>query len=258
MRIRTQLGIRPMAAKTANRYRETLATLFNWATKEKNVRLPGGINPALSVQRYPEPHPRIQFLTFTQIDEQLKALEELPQLQAMVAVYIYAGLRREELLWLTHEDIDWNAEPFGLISIRAKSVAGESWQPKTFGSNRSVPISSVLRPYLDRQRLRSAQSIWLFPNSAGGRYDPDNFSSDLRRANLKAGLAWGCLIFRHTFGTRLAKKGESLFKISVLMGNSPEICRRHYAALSASELTETVEFKPVRDASNARSQSAFA
>lgn len=28
-----------------------------------------------------------------------------------------------------------------------------------------------------------------------------------------------------------AMKGESLYKISALMGNSPEICRRHYAAL---------------------------
>lgn len=26
-------------------------------------------------------------------------------------------------------------------------------------------------------------------------------------------------------------KGESLYKIATIMGNSPEICRRHYAAL---------------------------
>ena len=28
-----------------------------------------------------------------------------------------------------------------------------------------------------------------------------------------------------------AMRGESLHKISELMGNSPEVCRRHYAAL---------------------------
>jgi hypothetical protein len=39
--------------------------------------------------------------------------------------------------------------------------------------------------------------------------------------------------------------GESLYKISELMGNSPEICRRHYAALSAESLVDAVEF-PVR------------
>jgi hypothetical protein len=37
-------------------------------------------------------------------------------------------------------------------------------------------------------------------------------------------------------------KGESLYKISKLMGNSPEICRRHYAALIPELLVDTVEF----------------
>jgi len=37
-------------------------------------------------------------------------------------------------------------------------------------------------------------------------------------------------------------KGESLYKISDLMGNSPEICRRHYAHLMPESLTDCVEF----------------
>jgi hypothetical protein len=39
-----------------------------------------------------------------------------------------------------------------------------------------------------------------------------------------------------------AMKGESLYKISALMGNSPEICRRHYAALVPEAMADTVEF----------------
>lgn len=35
-------------------------------------------------------------------------------------------------------------------------------------------------------------------------------------------------------------KGESLYKIATLMGNSPEICRRHYAGLES--LHTTFEF----------------
>ena len=35
--------------------------------------------------------------------------------------------------------------------------------------------------------------------------------------------------FRHTFGSLLAQDGVSLDKISAWMGNSPVICRRHYA-----------------------------
>ena len=37
-------------------------------------------------------------------------------------------------------------------------------------------------------------------------------------------------------------KGESLYKISTLMGNSPEICRRHYAALLPESLQACVDF----------------
>jgi len=53
---------------------------------------------------------------------------------------------------------------------------------------------------------------WFFPSLKGKHYDPDNFSRDLRKANQKAGLKWTCLDYRHTFGSQLAMKGESLHK----------------------------------------------
>ncbi len=37
--------------------------------------------------------------------------------------------------------------------------------------------------------------------------------------------------------------GVSLYKISTLMGNSPEICRRHYAALIPETMADSVEFE---------------
>ena len=64
----------------------------------------------------------------------------------------------------------------------------------------------------------------------------------MKRIQDKKGLKWTCLDFRHTFGSQLAMKGESLYKISTLMGNSPEICRRHYAALLPEALADCVEF----------------
>ena len=37
-------------------------------------------------------------------------------------------------------------------------------------------------------------------------------------------------------------KGESLYKIATLMGNSPQICMRHYAALIPEAMVDTVDF----------------
>jgi len=236
-----QMKSRGLAPKTANRYREILTRLFNWAMTQHGIRMPNDKNPAAAVERYKEHAPEISFLTLEQIEEQLEALADNVKMQSAVAVLIFAGLRREELVWLTADDLDWKAGTYGLIRVRAKTVGEESWQPKT-KRNRGVPVSSRLRPYLEKLRLKGLPGPWLFPNSEGGRYDPDNFSSDLRTLNAAKRLDWSNLDYRHTFGSQLAMKGESLYKIATLMGNSPEICRRHYAALMPESLIDSVEF----------------
>jgi integrase len=241
--INSHVKSRGLAPKTANRYREIINRIFNWAINEQGIKMPGNINPVSKVARYKEHAPKIRFLTLKQIDEQLEVLKDKPTLQTMVAVYIYAGLRREELLWLQLDDINLKAGTYGMIRIQAKTVDGEFWEPKT-KVNRAVPISSSLRAYLDKYSPRPSHGRWFFPSPKGfKRYDVDNFSRDLREENKKAGLKWTCLDFRHTFGSQLAMKGESLYKISTLMGNSPEICRRHYAALIPETMVNSVEFE---------------
>jgi integrase len=235
-----QVASRGLAPKTANRYREILTRLFNWSMTQNGIRLPGDKNPAARVERYKERAPEIRFLTLKQIDEQLDALAESLQIQTMAAALIYAGIRREELLWLTPDDLDRSAGNHGMLRIRAKTIGGENWQPKT-KKNRAVPVSARLRFFLDKWELKRPKGTWFFPSPDGKRWDTDNFSSDLRAANQKAKLPWGCLDYRHTFGSQLAMKGESLYKISAIMGNSPKICRRHYAALLPEALVDSVE-----------------
>jgi integrase len=240
---------RGLAPKTANRYREIVTRLYNWAMKEGRVRLPSDTNPAARVERFREPAPDIRYLTLPQIDEQLTTLAHDRRLQTMVALYIYAGLRREEALWLTLDDLDLRPLAkggFGMIRVRAKTVGGRSWQPKT-KVNRAVPVSSVLARFLLAWKPEPTAERWLFPSPAGKWWDPDNFSRDLRAAQKPAGLKWGCLDYRHTFGSQLAQKGVSLYKIATLMGNSPEICRRHYAALCPEAMGEEVEFTSNRN-----------
>jgi integrase len=234
---------RGLQAKTANRYREVIAKVYNWAIETERVRMPLDRNPTAKVARYREPAPEIRYLTLEQIDEQLRALHAKPKLRAMVATLIYAGLRREELLWLQPEDLvpPTPQAPNGLLRVRAKTVGGQSWQPKT-KKNRAVPISRDLRRHLDAWTPPPSDDGWLFPSPQGTRWDVDNFSHALRKANEAAGLVWTSLDYRHTFGSLLAQRGVSLFQIASLMGNSPEICRRHYASLSSDTLVAVVDF----------------
>ena len=227
------------SAKTANLTRQLLHKFFAYATKHhgfvgRDRRYP---NPVSAVDRRRERAPQIRFLNLEQIEEQLKVLSEYTVIHVLAATYIYAGLRREEALRLTHEDMDMENR---LIRVRAKNIDGESWQPKT-KRNRVVPISDALLAILKTYQSPH-DCVWFFPSPKGRRWSPDNFSWDLRKVNKANGLDWGCLDYRHTFGSHLAMKGESLYKISTLMGNSPDICRKHYAALIPEQMSDTVEF----------------
>jgi len=227
------------SAKTANLMRQTLHKLFSYAIKHhgfrsRDQRCP---NPVKAVDKQKEPAPQIRFLRSDEIPAQLDVLREFPVIHAMVATYIYAGLRREEALWLMREDVDF---PSRLIRMRAKTVDGQCWQPKT-KRNRVVPMSDALYTILSGY-VPPENCPWFFPSPRGKRWDCDNFSQDLREINEAHGFDWTCLDFRHTFGSHLAQKGVSLYKIATLMGNSPEICRRHYAALIPEEMGDVVEF----------------
>lgn len=163
----------------------------------------------------------------------------------MAAVPIYAVLCREELLLLTTENVDLRSGPhgeYGMLRIRAKTVEYESRQfkPKV---NRAVPISRDLRGYLDRYTPRVSDQGWYFTSPDGKRWDCDNFSQDPRAAITDDGLTWACLDSCHIFGSQLAQAGVRPFKIATLMGNSPEICQRHYAALVPEAMQLDVEFR---------------
>ena len=88
-------------------------------------------------------------------------------------------------------------------------VDGEFWQPKT-ARNRVVPISKVLMDYLLAYQSPKG-TPWYFPSPQGCRWDPDNFSHKLRKLNRAQDLQWSCAEYRHTFGSQLAMKGESLY-----------------------------------------------
>ncbi len=129
------------APRTSNLMRQVLHKLFAYAIKHHGFQSRDShyLNPVAGVDRLREPAPQIRFLSLEQINEQLEILEDNRRIRAMTATYVYAGLRREEALWLTHDDVDL---PDRLIRVRAKTIDGEFWQPKT-KRNRVVPISNT-------------------------------------------------------------------------------------------------------------------
>jgi hypothetical protein len=60
-----RMASRGLAPKTANRYREILMRLFNWAMEQRGIRMPRDKNPAAVVEQYRESAPVIHFLTLS-------------------------------------------------------------------------------------------------------------------------------------------------------------------------------------------------
>lgn len=218
---------------TLLRDRETLHAFFEWARARRHVEA----NPVSEVPRPRPPERDIAYLKVREIEAVLRAVRG-DLIEGAVATAIYAGLRREEICWLTWEDVDLDRR---LLRVRSKTIEGESWAPKT-RKNRTVPISEALLPFLAAEQLRRRSPLWVFPSPEGCRWDPDNLSRRLRVLLKRAGIRCGFLTFRHTFGSQLAQRGVSLFKIARLMGNSPPIAERHYAALCPEEMHQDVEF----------------
>ena len=87
---------------------------------------------------------------------------------------------------------------------------GERWRRHVDGERRGSEARVAVLDLHCRGKPRPSFGDWYFPSPKGSRCDVDNFSQDLRAANHKAGLTWTCLDYRHTFGSQLAMKGESL------------------------------------------------
>lgn len=131
--------LRKWAPRSYNKARETLHTMFEYAIRvheyvSPDPRYP---NPVAAVPRRKPPAADISFLDPRDIEEQLEALCDQPELHAAVTMMIYAGLRRGEVAWLRKQDIDMENR---LIQIRPKKDGDVLWQPKT-KTNRVVPIS---------------------------------------------------------------------------------------------------------------------
>jgi integrase len=173
-----------------------------------------------------------------------------------VAIAFYAGMRREEISNLLWSDIRVGE---GLIIVTKTKTK----------TSRTLPLASKLEEMLvavpqserigyvvkspeglDRlwrlntlikviQKAKQAQLMeeWKIqkPVPSRSKQYPGKKAEYLilkekRKAELQTHLERiGWNPWRHTFGSLLAQAGVSLDKISAWMGNTPEVCRRHYA-----------------------------
>ena len=234
-------GIKP---KTVNAVLATLGAILEQARREGHL----ATNPARDVRKLPNPYREPDFLRPGEIAHLLDVAEVTSwDLHVAVALSIFLGVRRSELLALRFEDFDCKAD-FPVVRIRRSYQGGGRFgEPKTDRSRRSINLCRFVLRLFVAHRLRSGNpegQALLFVRGDGWPVDPDHLSGKrwnalLRTAELRESLRWHDM--RHTFASLLLNGGESIKTISELMGHSSiQVTGDRYAHLMPSTRQEAV------------------
>ncbi len=170
-----------MAPASVNHLRSMVRAAWNCARKAEKLH---GDNPATDVARRKVPKRKPSFLEAHEVPLVLAQLGTTDR--DLVAVAVYAGLRKGELFGLRKRDVDLER---GLLMV-GRSYDRETTKGK---SEEPVPISRDLVPYLEHA-LSAAPGELLFPKPDGThRTEEDKLGDRLRGAMNRANIVDGWL-----------------------------------------------------------------
>ena len=219
---------------TRNRVRTALSGFFKWM--RITGQRPAGWNPLKKIPVLREHAPADGIVTWEadEIPTLLKLADTLPG-GVTIWIAIYTGLGRSEIAKLHWKNITKTT-----INV---------YRNKT-GIHRQIPLAQVLAERLDREP-RTGSRVAPWPEKTNGWIAAARdlleihlkkaFRSDRKFAKLpdEHPEKFGWNAFRHTFASRHAQAGLSLELISAWMGNSPAVCRRHYARFVPANRKDT-------------------
>jgi integrase len=226
---------------TITMYVAQIGTMYRWHRTREERDSADQKRPARSLRIPLDPHEihvevtrRDRFLSEEEAGRLLAATPE--PLLCMVMLGLFAGLRAGEALHLRPAfDIDLER---GLLVIQKQPV----WKPKTARASRYVPISSELRPVLERQLRRRASEEWVTPAITRPTlsFNVDTFGEHFARIVESAEMVPGRTTaegvtfhtLRHTFASWLVARGVDLYTVAQLLGDRLEEVERTYAHLS--------------------------
>jgi integrase len=186
-------------------------------------------NPVKQVKMLKVNNTRVRFLDD---EEEARLLAECKEhLHALVVTALHTAFRRNELLSLRPEDVDFAR---GLVSVRAGYAKN--------GEGRSVPMTDTLREVL-RRLVKEAQergSSYLFRNCHGEPYRSirTGFEHAVQRARIKD---FHFHDLRHTFASRLVMAGVDIRTVQELMGHKTIAMTLRYSHLSPDHKRKAME-----------------
>ena len=222
-----------IAPATRAKYLRELSVMFNTAVTWgyilkspcKGVRAP----------RIPRNPPRV--LEKKQVRELLESVRGTPY-YALLATAAFAGLRREELVWLDWEDVDVER---GQLYVRNKPD-----HPLKDYEARTVPIPTALVEILEELRREQGRAVEddaqpVFRSPKGLRWDPMNLSHRATPIFRKVGIEGALHTLRHAYASHLVMAGVDLPTVQKLLGHANISTTMIYAHVAQDHVKQQVE-----------------
>jgi integrase len=230
---------------SSNRELRVLKGLLTWALAEHLIES----MPPVQLVGLSSVREDIEPTTLSEVETEALLDACDPQLRAVCALALYAGLRRSEILTLRGRDLHLDLDGGGasaVVRVVAKKLDPEdsdgTWRPKS-KQRRTVPVSKRLWDELSRYFAACGQpgrDDWLFRRATdGGRLR--TLEDRLRRAYYRAGIdrERGDLlhVLRRTWATRLAGAGVNAEVVRRLGGwSSLDVVQRSYFSTQPDEI----------------------
>ena len=223
-----QYGLRDMPT-VANRGVDILVKMFGladaWGWR------PSGKNPCLFVRRYKVEKHHERFLTPEELCRLGHALDSAPaerlasaHAAAAIRLLVLTGCRRNEILGLRWEDLDFEAGEMRLTDSKTGA--------------RVVPLPSAAAKVLEGLS-RVPGNPWVFPGRKKGDRQ-HNINDSWCRLRERAGLDGVRLHdLRHSYASRALALGESLSMIGELLGHRKVRTTARYAHLARDSARES-------------------
>ena len=232
---------RPLSPQSVLHVHRLLHTALGQARKWRFI----AHNPATDATAPTVPFQQARGFTAAEIDRLLEIARPDPEVSAMLALLLIAGLRRSELLGLALDAIDLEAGTVSVrravTEVRGKAVLREV--PKSKSAMRTLSIPPELVALLRAQKARvlelalqwgaeySREPMFLFPGLAGVPMRPMAVTERLRQLCRRAKIAGVQPVhgWRHATASLLVAGGTDVKTTQARLGHStPTITLRLY------------------------------